>query len=646
MPAETESNTERQRRDGSVVSIVLWWQKFHFSGRVIMCSVLFGLGIVLVGGIVFAINANDDSSSMSDQDTRPDVPPPKPPSNVVGPVMMGIGSFIVTVGVIMCLFETQVCRKKNSDSNPLISENPSDLENNQTIPKEAKSKSHKHGHGHHSHKHGARKDPSSPKRSKHHHAKSHSKEQKAKTLPVSIDTSKGFMTSSEEKFLTPPSTIEPTSEVRNSREEESQTSTSLMKSFTSSGPSWTQSNEFQTPSTSFRDSSISLKNSMEVKETKKLESAVSPELLVSSQFMTPITLEEEKIQKMANEIENRKKTEVNTSSEQEQKVHLTKKEEPNVKTFSESEIELGNKNLEQQKKINAETYSKKEENNDDRGSMYENQSLDTSVLINVEESGKEQNIISLDRQDLLETQNSKNILDKNSEVIQETTSNNEILNEISKVDDSESSIILQEDQKEKLKPDNDTSQVVLSLAETEQPSLHPDEKKEALLRDTNQDDTPHELESSASSDETVVSKSSVLEKPINLSKSEKNELEGKLNLANQDEKLDAAELNSNTAPNSDPESQAVASNVTNENKVEITDFKPMQNDLNVDESSSNMNITEITEGTISCKSDFIDNHNIQPDISNENTAEISNLKTSEENTTDKMTAEHENNASS
>lgn len=299
-----EATADDENKTDSPARIVGWWQKFHFSGRVIMCSVLFGLGLVLIGGLILAINMNDDSK-LKDQENH-DAMPTKPPSNYVGPVVMGIGGFIVIVGVIMCLFETQVCRKKTADARPLISGTSDDAEGKVLDPEAIPSSPRSHKN----HKHKSRKASASPRKSKSRHVKSHSRDKNSssKSPAISIEKSKGFLSSNEDKFLTPPNTLDAHAAPNqtNACDAENQTSASLMKSFTSSGPSWNQSTEFLTPATSFKDTS-SLENSIDVDEKQGQVNFMTTDFSEnenSPEYMTPLTVEEDRIQKLFVRVKN------------------------------------------------------------------------------------------------------------------------------------------------------------------------------------------------------------------------------------------------------------------------------------------------------------------------------------------------------
>ncbi|XP_054708542.1 uncharacterized protein LOC129218333 isoform X1 [Uloborus diversus] len=267
------------------------WRNFHFSGKVIICSVLFGLGLVLIGGLVFAIGINDNEDEKLKENT--DEIPTKAPSSIVGPIIMGIGGFIATVGVIMCLFETQVCRKRKGDGSPLINEQRRESHEKNTDPKAVASTSRSRDN----HRH---KKSSSPRRSKG-TKKSHSKKEKnsakspsLKSPPIIIGSSGNFLTSSESNFRTPPSSFAKDSIAFNSNSHDAgiQTGTSLMKSFTSSGPSWNVSTEFRTPEASFKETS-SLETSVQTDDLETSSSTldnppVDSFLKINNGFLTPV----------------------------------------------------------------------------------------------------------------------------------------------------------------------------------------------------------------------------------------------------------------------------------------------------------------------------------------------------------------------
>uniref|UniRef100_A0A2L2Y0P3 Uncharacterized protein n=1 Tax=Parasteatoda tepidariorum TaxID=114398 RepID=A0A2L2Y0P3_PARTP len=222
---------------------VTWWQKFHFSGKVIMCSVFFGLGLVLVGGLLLAIGDHHDDENGNLNEVQN-----KAPMSIVGPIIMGIGSFTVFVGIIMCLFETNICRKRQPDSTPLIDEqNPQATSRNSDASSIPSTSQKREKHRHH-------KKSSSPRK---HKGLKKSEQNSPSSMPIDMHRSLSRDLTSSDKFLTPPSSLanehqmlQPTCS-----DAENQTSASLLKSFTSSGKSWNTSTEFQTPASSLQDSS-------------------------------------------------------------------------------------------------------------------------------------------------------------------------------------------------------------------------------------------------------------------------------------------------------------------------------------------------------------------------------------------------------
>lgn len=285
MPNRTKKDHKRNNQSAGGSH----WQNFHFSGKLIVCSVIFGLMLVLIGGIVMAIGMDRDEDTKSDdyEDIQK-----KPPMVIVGPVIMGIGGFTVFVGVFMCLVETNVCRRRNVENSPLIEEEgrPKDSAATgvESDPTAIPSTSHKHRNGNH------RKSPS-PRKSKisakkpyytkdRNHDAASSKSPSSAPIAVAGQSSKGYLSASD-KFLTPPSSF--AQEMHpNSRDAENQTSSSLMKSFTSSGNSWTVSTEFQTPNASSIENSMSMESRL-MKE--RLPGMLDPNSLIinSHEFLTP-----------------------------------------------------------------------------------------------------------------------------------------------------------------------------------------------------------------------------------------------------------------------------------------------------------------------------------------------------------------------
>ncbi|XP_035214594.1 GATA zinc finger domain-containing protein 7-like [Stegodyphus dumicola] len=271
------------------------WQNFHFSGKVIMCSVFLGLALILIGGLILVIGIDSKDEKPANYEEIET----KAPMSYVGPAIMGIGGFIVIVGIAMCLVETKVCRR-SADARPLIADQQEDP-NPTTEPLEAN-----HTHNHHR---GTRKKSSSPREPKVANKKPHSRKNRtdqkspspASPLPVlseaTINASKQFLTASD-KFLTPPSSFEKETMTMhsNSRDSETVTSSSFLKSFTSSETSWNVSTEFQTPSTSFHDSLQSPGHDMQVEEIKPPISTSNTLPLDSenSTFRTPVGSSDEK----------------------------------------------------------------------------------------------------------------------------------------------------------------------------------------------------------------------------------------------------------------------------------------------------------------------------------------------------------------
>ncbi|KAG8193349.1 hypothetical protein JTE90_022979 [Oedothorax gibbosus] len=212
----------------------------------------------------------------------------KPPMAIVGPVIMGIGGFAVVVGVFMCLVETNVCRRNNIENRSLIEHEDmirdSAAAGLESGPTTVPSTSPRHRNGN------ARKHPSPRKtRSGKNTYSTKVKSNVATspgtqaTLPISVIGSKQLLSASD-KFLTPPSSF--TAGMHpNSRDAENQTSSSLMKSFTSSVNSWTVSTDFQTPNASSVENSMSL----EASSNKRSDNTLDPTSLKinSSKFLTP-----------------------------------------------------------------------------------------------------------------------------------------------------------------------------------------------------------------------------------------------------------------------------------------------------------------------------------------------------------------------
>ncbi|GBM21062.1 hypothetical protein AVEN_5775-1 [Araneus ventricosus] len=254
MPERSKKDHKHGRQSGHTGSR---WHNFHFSGKLISCSVIFGFLLILVGGILLAIGMDRDEESKSDDygDLQK-----KPPLVFVGPVIMGIGGFTVVVGVIMCLVETKVFRRRGGDANPLInSEGGESSRDNEAIngesdptgiPSDSKHYR-KHRHSKKSRKTGNDKRPHSPK--------SHSSQetspcssQSSEPIGISGKGSRNFLNASD-TFLTPPGsfTQDDLQMQGSKRDDVTQTTASLLKSYNSSG---TYSTEFQTPSASFIDS--------------------------------------------------------------------------------------------------------------------------------------------------------------------------------------------------------------------------------------------------------------------------------------------------------------------------------------------------------------------------------------------------------
>ncbi|KFM80759.1 hypothetical protein X975_07644, partial [Stegodyphus mimosarum] len=271
------------------------WQNFHFSGKVIMCSVFLGLALILIGGLILVIGIDSKDEKPANYEEIET----KAPMSYVGPAIMGIGGFIVIVGIVMCLVETKVCRR-SADARPLIPNQQEDP-NPSTEPLE--------GNPTHNHHRGTRKKSSSPRQHKVANKKPHSRknrtEQKspspASPQPVlseaTINASKQLLSASD-KFLTPPSSFEKETMAlhSNSRDSETVTSSSFLKSFTSSETSWNVSTEFQTPSTSFHDSSQSPGHDMQIEEATPPISTSNALPLDSenSSFITPVGSSDEK----------------------------------------------------------------------------------------------------------------------------------------------------------------------------------------------------------------------------------------------------------------------------------------------------------------------------------------------------------------
>lgn len=248
MPERSKKDHKHGRRSGQTGSR---WHNFHFSGKLISCSVIFGFLLILVGGILLAIGMDRDEESKSDdyEDLQK-----KPPLVFVGPAIMGIGGFTVIVGIIMCLVETKVFRRRGGDVNPLINSEEGESRDNEAInsgsdptriPSDSKHKKHRHGKK-------SRKDGK-----KTHSPKSQSSQETSpcssqSSEPIGIKGSRNFLNASD-TFLTPPGsfTQDDLQMQGAKRDDVTQTSASLLKSYNSSG---TYSTEFQTPSASFIDS--------------------------------------------------------------------------------------------------------------------------------------------------------------------------------------------------------------------------------------------------------------------------------------------------------------------------------------------------------------------------------------------------------
>lgn len=272
-------------------------QNFHFSGKVIMCSVFFGFGLVLIGAILMAINNGGQQHLDADS--------VKPTSNLsfsAGAAAIGIGGFAVIVGVLMCLVETKVCRKKNTDTNPLItsqedirSETP-ELEQSKSSSLSSTSrkkspmitkaktarKKHSSGNG------AGRTKPKSPVLVP-----------QPKTDAKVPKVSQNFLNASED-FLTPPNSfvngqfpMKP-----NSYKQISPDMRSIRSSFEKS---LTTSAEFQTPSTSFGNDSLSVESSVEMQNHEEssmsfdgMSSSSQNLFTCSDDFSSPIVTFEEK----------------------------------------------------------------------------------------------------------------------------------------------------------------------------------------------------------------------------------------------------------------------------------------------------------------------------------------------------------------
>lgn len=250
--------TKKENKQSSDPTEVSRWHKFHFSGKVILCSVILGFMLVLIGGILMAINVDneDDTKSGDYNDVQK-----RPPTIYVGPAIMGIGGFAVIVGVFMCLFETNVCRKKPADASPLITAGTVESETKDSDPTSVPSTSHHRD----KHRHRTNKNPTSPRykspkkssKPKNQMEASLSSSQSSVSSPTSesANSSKHFLTASD-KFLTPSNSFPSDVIVREQSYAHNQAS--LMQSSTSSGKSWNTSVEFQTPAASFKDDPISL----------------------------------------------------------------------------------------------------------------------------------------------------------------------------------------------------------------------------------------------------------------------------------------------------------------------------------------------------------------------------------------------------
>lgn len=275
MPQRSKKDHKRSHHSDSR------WHNFHFSGKLILCSVIFGFLLILIGGILLAIGMDRDEDTKSDdyEDLQK-----KPPLMFVGPVIMGIGGFTVIVGVIMCLVETKVFRSRAADSNPLINgegesarreSEAGGIESNSTaIPSSSHNERNRDGH----HKK-SNKRIKNNKKSHSHKSKSQKEASSSGSLssePIPINSPKNFLSASD-KFLTPQNSFSPENMPmqKNSRDATNQTSASLMKSFTSSEETWNASTEFQTPSTSLNDNSPTFQYSQNSSETPSPPSVMS-----------------------------------------------------------------------------------------------------------------------------------------------------------------------------------------------------------------------------------------------------------------------------------------------------------------------------------------------------------------------------------
>ncbi|CAL1276296.1 unnamed protein product [Larinioides sclopetarius] len=293
MPERSKKDHKQGRRSGHTGSR---WHNFHFSGKLISCSVIFGFLLILVGGILLAIGMDRDEETKSNDygDLQK-----KPPLVFVGPVIMGIGGFTVVVGVIMCLVETKVFRKRGGDANPLInSEGGESSRDNEAIngesdpkgiPSDSKhyrknrhsKKSKKTGNGKRSH---SPKSPSSQETSP-------CSSQSSEPIGISGKGPKSFLNASD-TFLTPPGSFQQEDlQMKGAKRDVTQTTASLMKSYNSSV---TYSTEFQTPSASFIDSPSfpSSQDSNEVPTPQPLLNIpgnlkVKPLESVRHEFLTP-----------------------------------------------------------------------------------------------------------------------------------------------------------------------------------------------------------------------------------------------------------------------------------------------------------------------------------------------------------------------
>ncbi|KAF8785047.1 uncharacterized protein LOC129959496 [Argiope bruennichi] len=291
MPQRTKKDSKHNRPSGNTGSR---WHNFHFSGKLISCSVIFGFLLILVGGILLAIGMDREEENKSDDygDLQK-----KPPLVFVGPVIMGIGGFTVIIGVIMCLVETKVFRRRAGDSNPLINSEGGESASRDieainggsdptAIPSDSKHyKKHQHG----------KKSPRKTRNGKKSHSSneaSSSSSQSSEPISISGKGSRNFLNASD-TFLTPPGsfTQDDLQMQGAKRDAVNQTSASLLKSYNSSG---TYSTEFQTPSASFIDSASfpSSQDSNEV-PTPQLPLNIPSNLIVKSlgnarhEFLTP-----------------------------------------------------------------------------------------------------------------------------------------------------------------------------------------------------------------------------------------------------------------------------------------------------------------------------------------------------------------------